>query len=64
MERLTYSVNETAQALSLGRTSIYALIAAHRLDAFKMGRRTLITAASVRRLVPDDLHPGANGKTS
>lgn len=51
MERLTYSINETAKALSLGRTSIYALIAEGRLEAFKLGRRRLVKAESVRRLI-------------
>ncbi len=51
MERLAYSINETAKALSLGRTSIYAMIADGRLDAFKLGRRTLIRAESIRRLI-------------
>jgi len=51
MERLAYSINETARALSLGRTSIYAMIADGRLDAFKLGRRTLIKAESIKRLV-------------
>ena len=51
MERIAYSINETARALSLGRTSIYAMIADGRLDAFKLGRRTLIKAESIKRLV-------------
>lgn len=51
MEKLAYSINETAQALSLGRTSIYAMIADGRLEAFKLGRRTLIKAESIYRLV-------------
>lgn len=51
MEQLAYSINDTAKALSLGRTSIYAMIADGRLVAFKLGRRTLIRADSVRRLV-------------
>lgn len=51
MERLAYSINDTAKVLSLGRTSIYAMIADGRLDAFKLGRRTLIRAESIRRLV-------------
>ena len=51
MERLAYSINETAQALSLGRTSIYSMIADGRLEAFKLGRRTLVKAESIRRLV-------------
>lgn len=50
MEKLAYSINETAKALSVGRTSIYALLAEGRLEAFKLGRRTLIKAESVRRL--------------
>ena len=51
MERLAYSINETARALSLGRTSIYALIGEGKLETLKLGRRTLVKAESVRRLV-------------
>lgn len=51
MERLAYSINETAAVLSLGRTSIYSMIADGRLEAFKLGRRTLVKAESIRRLV-------------
>ncbi len=51
MEKLAASISETAAALGLGRTSIYAMIADGRLEAFKLGRRTLIRAESIRRLV-------------
>jgi excisionase family DNA binding protein len=51
MEKLAYSINDTAKALSLGRTSIYAMIGDGRLEAFKLGRRTLVKAESIRRLV-------------
>ena len=51
MDKLAYSINETARTLSLGRTSIYAMIADGRLVAFKLGRRTLINADSIQRLV-------------
>jgi len=51
MERLAYSINEAAKALSLGRTSIYSLISEGRLETFKIGRRTLIKACSVHRLI-------------
>lgn len=51
MTQLAYSINDTAKTLSLGRTSIYALIADGRLEAFKLGRRTLVKAESIRRLV-------------
>ena len=54
MERLAYSINDTAKALSLGRTSIYALINEGKLDAFKLGRRTLIKADSIRRLMASE----------
>jgi excisionase family DNA binding protein len=51
MEPLAVSINDTAKVLGLGRTSIYALIADGRLEAFKLGRSTLIRAESIRRLV-------------
>lgn len=51
MEQLAYSINDTARALSLGRTSIYALIGEGRLEVFKLGRRTLVKAESIRRLI-------------
>ncbi len=51
MEPLALSINDTAKTLSLGRTSIYAMIADGRLEAFKLGRRTLIRMDSIRRLI-------------
>jgi excisionase family DNA binding protein len=54
MEILAASVKDAAKALSLGRTSIYALIRDGRLETFKMGRRTLIKVASIRRLLGDE----------
>ena len=51
MENLAISINETAKVLSLGRTTIYAMIGDGRLEAFKLGRRTLVKAESIRRLV-------------
>lgn len=55
MVKLAYSINEAAQALSLGRTSIYGMIADGRLVALKLGRRTLITADSIQRLLGEEL---------
>jgi excisionase family DNA binding protein len=55
MEPILVSVNGAAEALNLGRTSIYALINEGRLDTVKLGRRTLIRVDSIRRLVdPQD----------
>ncbi len=51
MEKLAYSINETAKVLSLGRTSIYALIAEGRLATVKLGTRRLVMAESVRQLI-------------
>ena len=51
MEAIAASINETAKALSLGRTSIYALIREGRLETIKLGRRTLVKVESIRRLI-------------
>lgn len=51
MEPLALSINDTAKALGLGRTSIYAMIADGRLEAFRLGRRRLIRTESIKRLV-------------
>jgi excisionase family DNA binding protein len=51
VEPLAISVNDAAKALGLGRTSIYSMIGDGRLETFKLGRRTLIKMASIRRLV-------------
>jgi excisionase family DNA binding protein len=51
MEPITTSINDTAKALSLGRTSIYALIREGRLETVKLGRRTLVRVESIRRLL-------------
>ncbi|QZH74146.1 MAG: helix-turn-helix domain-containing protein [Erythrobacter sp.] len=53
MEALLVSINETGRVLNLGRTSIYGLISEGKLETRKMGRRRLITAASIRRLVEE-----------
>jgi excisionase family DNA binding protein len=54
MEILTVSISDAAKALGLGRTSIYAMIADGRLEAFKLGRRRLVKVDSIRLLVAAD----------
>jgi excisionase family DNA binding protein len=43
--------NAAAQALGVGRTTIYDLIRQGRLEKIKLGRRSLVTISSIRRLV-------------
>lgn len=54
MDILLVSINDAAQALNLGRTSIYALIKEGKLDTRKMGRRRMVTTDSIRQLVAND----------
>jgi excisionase family DNA binding protein len=51
MEKLLVSILDAATALSVGRTTVYELIGTGQLETRKMGRRRLITAESLRRLV-------------
>ncbi len=53
MDLMTASINDTAKALGLGRTSIYSLIKAQRLEVVKIGRRTLVRVDSIHRLLAD-----------
>jgi excisionase family DNA binding protein len=51
LEPLVLSIADTAKALGLGRTSIYAMIEDGRLDAIKLGSRRLVTTESIRRVI-------------
>lgn len=48
MERVLVTIDEAAEALGIGRTMIYQLIKDSDLIPAKIGRRSLITAESVR----------------
>ncbi|WP_435203726.1 helix-turn-helix domain-containing protein [Qipengyuania sp. 902] len=51
MKRLTYKIDEVAQALGLGKTTIHKLLRDGELQKIKLGRATLIPAESVEALV-------------
>ncbi len=51
MEELAYSINRSAKALGVGRSTIYKLIKTGEIDALKIGTRTLVTTASIARLM-------------
>jgi excisionase family DNA binding protein len=47
-----FTIEGACQRLgNIGRTTIYGLIAAGRLEAVKLGSRTLVTAASINALI-------------
>jgi excisionase family DNA binding protein len=50
-EPLAYSVRDACRVSSLGRTRLYQLIAEGRLEVRKIGKRTLIPAASLHALI-------------
>jgi excisionase family DNA binding protein len=55
-ERLAYSIDELAVLAGCGRDKIYQAIRENKLDARKLGRRTLITVSAAREFL-DDLPP-------
>lgn len=48
---LAYSVAEACKVSSIGRTYLYHLINEGTLEVRKVGKRTLITARSLRALI-------------
>ncbi|QKR99201.1 helix-turn-helix domain-containing protein [Sphingomonas sp. CL5.1] len=50
---IAYSVRDACRVSSIGRTRLYSLIKAKKLDACKVGKRTLIPAASLQRLIDE-----------
>jgi excisionase family DNA binding protein len=49
--KICYSIREACEASSLGRTTLYALIARGTLRAVRIGGRTVIPAESLLSLV-------------
>jgi excisionase family DNA binding protein len=51
LQPLAYSIAQATYVSSIGRTRIYSLIKEGKLQACKIGKRTLIPAASLRALI-------------
>lgn len=51
METLLLPIDEVARVMGTSRATVYRLIAAGSLERVKVGRRALVTAASVRAYV-------------
>ena len=50
MEALLLSISDAAKSLSLGRSKVYELISAGRLETVTIGRRRLVRVESIRML--------------
>jgi excisionase family DNA binding protein len=59
--RLSYGVIEATRVTGIGRSTLYAAMAAGRLRAIKLGSRTLIRADELRRFL--DALPSARPET-
>jgi excisionase family DNA binding protein len=51
LTRAAYSVNDTLDLLSIGRTSLYELVKSGDLPAVKLGKKTLFFAADIAALM-------------
>jgi hypothetical protein len=50
-DKACYSVNQTLHILSIGRTSLYALVKRGDLTPLKIGKKTLFTAENISELL-------------
>ena len=66
IEKMAYSIDETADQAGLCRDSIYQAIRDGKLEARKAGRRTLVTAEALRRYLDNlpTLEPPPAGEAS
>jgi excisionase family DNA binding protein len=53
LQPLAYSIAEATRVAPIGRTRIYQLIAEGKLEARKLGNRTIIPAHSLHRLIQE-----------
>lgn len=53
MNPISLSINDAARAIGIGRTKLYDLINTGALKTVRLGRRTLVSTASIEALVND-----------
>ncbi|RWO35681.1 MAG: DNA-binding protein [Mesorhizobium sp.] len=53
LEPISYSVAEACRISSLGRSNLYRFIREGKLEARKLGGRTLVPATALRRLIEE-----------
>jgi excisionase family DNA binding protein len=58
LARIFYSPKETEALLGVSHATVYRLIKSKKIDAFKLGGKTMISAESIKRLVVE-LPPAA-----
>ena len=51
IEALAYKISEAQQLMPVGKTRIYELIAAGKLESVKIGHTRLIVASSLKRIL-------------
>ena len=54
MEPVCLTPEQAAQALGVGRTFMYSLLASGRIESIKLGRRRLIPRGAIERLVVEE----------
>ena len=54
MEKVCLTPEQAAQALGVGRTFMYSLLASGRIESIKLGRRRLIPTDALERLVAEE----------
>ncbi len=61
MNTLLLSIDEAAKALSIGKTKLYSELALGRIDARKIGKRSLITRESLDNYINNlETYPSKN----
>lgn len=51
LEAIGYSINDAVAVSSIKRSKLYELIAAGKIETTKIGKRTIVKAGSLRRLI-------------